>query len=360
MATFNERLARAFIEAGHDVTIFTFSLQYPEFLFPGKTQLSDEAPPDDLDIRIKVNSINPFNWLKVGKELKKLKPDILVVRYWLPFMAPCLGTISSIVRRNSHTKIVAIADNVIPHEKRTGDKLLTAYFIKKVDGFITMSETVRSDLKKFNVRDDIIRFCEHPLYDNFGKIISKQKAKEFLKLDTGKPLVLFFGFIRDYKGLDILLEAMNSKALRNLGVKLIIAGEFYSSPEKYHRIAEELNLHDHIIWQTEFIPNDMVRFYFCAADIVAQPYKSATQSGVTQIAYHFEVPMLVTNVGGLPEMVPNDQVGYVVEPEPQAIRNSLISFFTKNESERMIENIKIHKKRFSWEALVNKIMESHI
>jgi len=357
LATFNERLARAFAEEGHQVTIYTFSLQYPEMLFPGKSQYSDEPAPADLDIRVKVNSVNPINWIKTGREIKKLKPDLLVIRYWLPFMAPCLGTIARIVRKNKHTRIVAIADNIAPHEKRPGDQALTRYFVKNMHGFITMSESVRTDLEKFRVPAANISFCPHPLYDNFGKPLPKQEARKALGVSSEGPLVLFFGFIRDYKGLDLLIESFARPPLRDLPVKLLVAGEFYASPEPYHRLVKDLDLENRIIWHSHFIPNDDVKNYFCAADLVAQPYKSATQSGVTQIAYHFEIPMLVTNVGGLPEMVPHQKVGYVVEPRPKAIAETIGSFFARDIANKFVKGIKEEKKRFSWKNLVNAIFE---
>ncbi len=357
LATFNERLARAFAEEGHEVVIYTFSLQYPGFLFPGKTQYSDELPPGDLNIKVKVNSINPFNWFRVGYELKKQKPDLLVIRYWIPFMAPSLGTIASLVKKNRHTRVVAIADNIIPHEKRPGDKLLTRYFVKRVHGFITMSEAVRNDLQKFDIAKEKSAFCPHPLYDNFGEPLSREKARELLGLNPEDNLVLFFGFIRDYKGLDLLIRAFAEPVLKNLPVKLVVAGEFYSKPEPYFQLEQELGLEGRIVWHTDFIPNEKVREYFCAADLVAQTYKSATQSGVTQVAYHFEVPMLVTRVGGLPEMVPHLKAGYVMDVEPAAIAEAIADYFGSNRQEAFSIFIKEEKKRFSWKNLVNAIIE---
>ena len=355
MSTFNERLARAFSEAGHKTTIYTFSLQYPSFLFPGKTQYSDEDPPEGLDIRVRVNSVNPLNWLQTGKELKRLRPDLLVVRYWLPFMAPCLGTIARIVRKNGHTRVVAIADNIVPHEKRPGDKWLTRFFVKQMHGFLTMSETVKQDLLGFGISAANVAFCPHPLYDNFGEPVSKEEARAALGIDQEQRLVLFFGFIRDYKGLDLLIKALACKPLRDSTVKLLIAGEFYGKPEMYLSLEKELNLQGRILWHTHFIANNRVKHYFCAADIVAQPYKSATQSGVTQIAYHFEVPMLVTNVGGLPEMVPHMKAGLVTEPDPEDIAAALNDFFAAALHARLKEGIKEEKHRFSWERLVERL-----
>jgi glycosyltransferase involved in cell wall biosynthesis len=206
LASYDERLAKEFLDCGHDATIYSFSLQYPSFLFPGTTQYSSEPAPKDVPIKVIINSINPFNWLRVGNILRKLKPDIIVVRYWLPFMGPCLGTILRIVKKNKATRIVCIADNIIPHEKRFGDKPFTAYFLKPVDAFITMSEKVLNDIKHF-VLDKPVQYIPHPLYDNFGEPVSKTEAREYLQIDETKKVILFFGFIRKYKGLDILLRA---------------------------------------------------------------------------------------------------------------------------------------------------------
>ncbi len=357
LATFNERLAQAFQKMGHKVSIYTFSLQYPSLFFPGKTQYSDEPKPENLDIKIKVNSINPLNWIRVGKELKKAKPDVLVIRYWLPFMAPCLGTIAKITRKNKHTRVISIADNIIPHEKRPGDKILTRYFVSKMHGFVTMSKTVLKDLEKFNKKNIPVAFCHHPLYDNFGQKIDKILARKMLNLEPNDKFVLFFGFIRDYKGLDLLLKAFAQSPIDKTNIKLLVAGEFYSNSEKYLQMIEDLNIDNKVILHTEFIPNEMVSAFFCAADLVAQPYKSATQSGVTQIAYHFEIPMLVTNVGGLAETVIDNKTGYVVERNEKQIASKIADYFkNKNTEKQFINNIKQHKKKFSWNKMVDTIL----
>lgn len=354
ISTYNERLARAFIQRGDEVLIYTFSLQYPGFLFPGKTQYSSDPPPDDLNIRIAVNSVNPFNWIKVGSEIKKLRPDLVIIRYWIPFMAPCLGTIARIIRKNKHSIIVAITDNIIPHEKMPGGRLLSKYFVKSCDGFIAMSKSVLNDLNKFDAQRPRL-YSPHPLYDNFGEIIPKTLAKSQLGLDQSTNYILFFGFIREYKGLDLLLQAFADDRFRKLNVKLLVAGEFYVDGKSYLDLIDSLNLKDRVVLHTDFIPNDRIVAYFCAADIVAQPYKDATQSGVTQIAYHFEKPMLTTNVGGLSEMIPNEIVGYVVQPDVDEIRNALLRFYAENKEEEFSENAAIEKKRFSWDILLNQV-----
>ena len=354
IATFNERLTRAMIENGDEVTIYTFSLQYPSFLFPGKTQRSDQPAPEGLDIRIKVNSINPFNWLSVGKEIRKIQPDLLLVRYWTPFMAPCLGTIARIVRGNNHTKVIAIADNVIPHEKHFVDNTLTRYFTKYCHGFITMSRAVLNDLKYFRPLAPIL-YTPHPLYDIFGSIVPREEALKKLNLSCQFRYLLFFGFIRDYKGLDWLLEAFGDEKLRKFPVKLIIAGEFYTSSEKYLQIIRDKNLADHVILRTDFIADQDVANYFGAADMIVQPYKSATQSGVTQIAFHYNKPMLVTDVGGLSEIIPHGKVGYVVEPGPAAIAEAIFDFYENNRGEFFTGNVIREKEKFSWGTMVETI-----
>jgi glycosyltransferase involved in cell wall biosynthesis len=365
LATFNQRLAKEFIQSGYDCSIYSFSLQYPSFLFPGKTQYSDEPAPEGLTIHSAINSINPLNWIKVGNRLKKERPDIIVVRFWLPFMGPALGTILRRVKKNRHTRIVCIADNVIPHEKRFGDKPFIKYFLKSCDAFITMSEKVMSDLRLFE-KDKPAQQVQHPLYDNFGAIISKEEARRKLGVGSRESVVLFFGFIRKYKGLDLLLEAMS--VLKNLkpqtsnlpdrqaGIKLLVAGEFYEDAKQYHELIEKLGIKDQLILKTDFIPDSEVKYYLCAADAVIQPYRNATQSGVTPLAYHFEKPMVVTNVGGLPALVPDGKVGVVVEPNPQAIAEGILKFYQLGE-DYFIPHLREEKKKYSWNNLVNAIRE---
>lgn len=354
MSTYNERLARAYMQRGDQVSIYTFSLQYPGFLFPGKTQYSNEPAPADLDIKVAINSINPINWVKVGREIGKLKADLVIIRYWMPFMAPCLGSIARIVRRNKHTKVVAITDNIIPHEKMPGGTLLSRYFVKSCDGFLAMSRAVLTDLNTFDQQRPRV-YSPHPLYDNFGAMVTRQQAVNYLKLEENIHYILFFGFIREYKGLDLLIQAFADERFRKLPVKLLVAGEFYIDAKPYLERIEKLGLTNHVLLRTEFIENSEIVYYFCASDIVAQPYRDATQSGVTQIAYHFEKPMLTTNVGGLSEMVPDGKVGYVVAPQVNEISEALLRFFNENKYGEFSANAAFEKKRFSWELLLNRI-----
>jgi glycosyltransferase involved in cell wall biosynthesis len=359
LASYDERLAKEFQQQGNHVSIYTFSLQYPGFLFPGTTQYSSEPAPKDLDIKVCINSVNPFNWWSVGNKLKAMNPDLIVVRYWLPFMGPCLGTILRKAKKNNHTKVVCIADNIIPHEKRPGDLPFTTYFVKPVDAFITMSEKVLNDLPKFAAGKPA-RFVPHPLYDNFGEKINKEEARKYLNIDLQKKIVLFFGFIRNYKGLDILLDAV--KLLKEKSrtaaddIKFLIAGEFYEDRKSYDEQIKTLSIANQLILKTDFIPDSEVKYFLCAADVVIQPYRSATQSGVTPLAYHFEVPMIVTNVGGLPSLVPDGKVGLVAEPNAASIAEKIIEYFDKS-ADVFLPHLKEEKKKYSWSKMTAAIFE---
>jgi len=355
LATFNERLAKQFIQEGFDTSIYTFSLQYPSFLFPGSTQLSKEPAPTHLKIKACINSINPLNWLNVGNELRKLKPDFIIVRFWMPFFGPCLGTILRIVNRNKFTQIICIADNVIPHEKRLGDTVLTKYFFSSIHRFVTMSEKVNEDLKTFTQKHSIN--IVHPIYDNFGDIVSKEEARNHLSLPVNEKIILFFGFIRKYKGLDLLLEAMNDIRIEEANIKLLIAGEFYDNKDEYETIISKYNLANSLYLRTQFIDNSEVKYYLGAADFVIQPYKHATQSGVTPLAYHFEKPMLVTNVGGLANLVPHLKVGIVTEPNAHAIASGIIQLYELGET-HFLKHLCEEKKKFSWDKLTTAIIEN--
>ena len=356
LAAFNERLIREYLARGAEASIITFSLQYPSILFPGKSQYSGEPSPEDIPIRVAVNSVNPFNWIRIGRELRKERPDLVIVKFWIPFMAPCLGTICRIIRKNGHTKVVSIIDNIIPHEKRPGDRLLAGYWVKSADAFVAMSKSVLEDLETFDRKRPKV-FCPHPLYDHYGEVVSKSEAQSRLGLDQQFRYLLFFGFIRDYKGLDLLLEAFADERLRKTPLKLIIAGEFYCDPKPYLEQIRRLGIEEHVVLKTDFIPDSKVGLYFCASDMVVQPYKHATQSGVTQIAYHFNKPMLVTRVGGLEEMVPHGRVGYVVPPEPGPIANAVVDFYEEQMESDFAANAAIEKQKYTWGRRVEAIDE---
>jgi glycosyltransferase involved in cell wall biosynthesis len=354
ITTFNERLAAEFQQLGHEVIIYSFSLQYPSFLFPGKSQYANRPEPKNIKIKSVINSVNPLNWIKVGNQIAQEKPSLVLIRYWLPFMSPALGTIARVIRRKKNTKIVCIADNIIPHEKRTADKILTKYFMLPIDGFITMSNKVTQDLLQFNSNANYKQVV-HPLYDNFGKIIDKREARKYLKIEPNIKLVLFFGFIREYKGLDLLLDAMDTDDVKKQSIQLIVAGEFYQNKDVYLDQINQKGISSQVRIIDDFIPDDMVRYYCCAADVIVQPYKKATQSGVTPLAYHFEVPMIVTNVGGLPEMVKDGESGLVCEPNSQSIAEHISEFFNKG-VDYFLPGLKAEKEKFSWSSFVSSIM----
>lgn len=354
LAAYNERLAREYQKRGDTVSIYSFSLQYPSFLFPGKSQYTDEPAPDKLDIHTCINSINPLNWIRVGNSLRKLRPDLVIVKFWMPFMAPALGTICRIIRRNRHTRVFSIIDNIIPHEKRPGDRMLASYFTGSVDGFVAMSRSVLKELEGFDRMKPNV-FSPHPLYDHFGEVVSKKEAIRRLDLDPEWHHALFFGFIREYKGLDLLLEAFSVPGIREMKLKLIVAGEFYCDPSPYLEIIRAHNLEGRIILSDDFIPDSRVRDYFCAADVVVQPYKSATQSGVTQIAFHFNKPMIITDVGGLSEFVPDNRTGYVVQPDPKEIAHAIKRFYTEGKETAFSDAVAVEKEKYSWSKMLDAI-----
>lgn len=353
LAAFNERLARELIAQGNDVSLHTFSYQYPGFLFPGKTQYADSPAPADLHISRTVHSLNPLNWRKTGKAIAGEKPDIVIIAYWLPFMAPSLGSIARFIRKNGATKIIGLVHNLFPHEKRPGDAMLTGYFVKQCHAFITLSREVEADIRKLT--DKPVVYAPHPVYDHFGDAIPTLSAKQHLDWDANKKHLLFFGFIRRYKGLDLLLEALADeriKAIKNL--ELVVAGEFYEDKQQYTAMITRLGLEDRVKIYSDFIPDNEVKYYFSAADLVVQPYRTATQSGISQMAYHFEKPMLVTAVGGLPEIVPDGKAGYVAAPQPDAIADNILRFLAQPEGV-FTTFIREQKALYSWTYFTSRL-----
>lgn len=357
ITTFNERMCKAFVEEGHQCSIWSFSLQYPSFLFPGSSQFTDGPAPGGITIVTAINSVNPLNWLLVGNKIKKLKPDLVVVRYWIPFLGPCLGTILRIIKKNKHTKIVCLADNVIPHEHRPGDKPFTQWFVKPVDRFAVMSKQVLHDLKTFTNKPAAL--LPHPLYDNFGNKETTGAARNFLQtgfhlnIHHEDKLLVFFGLVRKYKGLDILIDALGKT--KDTTIKLLVAGEFYDEEQPYREQIGKLKLDGRIIIHNKFIDGPDVKHFICAADCVIQPYRDATQSGVTPVAYHFEKPMIVTNVGGLPEMVPHNKAGLIAEPEAMSLAHAIDDFFIKG-SEYFMPGLLEEKKKLSWKRMVEELV----
>jgi glycosyltransferase involved in cell wall biosynthesis len=356
LSAFDEQLARTFSEKNIKARIETFSLQYPSFLFPGTSQYTNEPAPKDVSINAGINSINPLNWLRIGLKLRNEKPDLIIVRYWIPFLAPCLGTICKIAKSNKHTKVIAIVDNMIPHEKRIGDEIFTKYFSGAMDGFLTMSDKVTKDVKLFSTKPTLL--SPHPIFKHFGDPISKETARHAIGIDNSDKIILFFGFIRQYKGLDLLLKAMAQNVIKEAGIKLMIVGEFYEDAQPYYDLIKYLGIESSVILHTQFVADSNVRNYVCSADFIIQPYKHATQSGVTPLAYHFEIPMLVTNVGALADTVPNGKVGVVVEPNEMDIAKGIQILF-KNGNEYYLNNIIEEKKKYSWEQMANNFLILH-
>lgn len=355
IANFNEALCKAFLSEDIDAEIVSFSLQYPSFLFPGKSQNESDTRPDPgLPVKALINSVNPYTWYRTAAYINSRKPDYVIVRFWLPFMAMALGSILRLLR--SDIKVIALVDNAVPHEKRPGDAALTKYFLKKCDAFVAMSQSVIDDLDLFT-KSPFKRLIPHPVYDIYGEAMTKEAARRVLHLGQDEKYVLFFGFVRKYKGLHLLLEAMADQRLLDLNVQLIVAGEFYDSPEAYLTKIDKLGLKDRVTLHDHFIPANEIARYFCAADLVAQTYLSATQSGVTQIAYHFGRPMLVTDVGGLAEIVPHGMAGYVVKREAASIANALVDFYENERETEMARFVQQKAGDFTWQSMVQGFEE---
>ena len=351
LASIMETMAREYQRRGYQVDILTFTLQYPALLFPGKSQTVDTPPPTDLSIERKVSTINPITWWQVGRKLCKLRPDIVLMKYWTPFMAPCFGSIARLARKNGHTRVICQIDNVEPHEHHITDKMFNRYYLRSVDGFIYMSEQVHGELTAYTHAPAL--FSPHPMFEHFGERKERTEACNALGLDPNTRYALFFGLIRDYKGLDTLIEAWAK--FRRSEHKLLIAGEFYASRDKYIDLIEHLGLQDDIILHDHFIPDSEVANYFSVSDCVVLPYKTATQSGVTQIAYNFRTPIIVTDVGGLKEIVPDGVVGYVVDSSVEGVVDGLNRIYEQGRLEEFTHNMEHERKRFSWAAMCDKI-----
>lgn len=353
-AQFNENLCAELNKAGHDAQIISYSLQYPNFLFPGSSQFETSGQaPSGIKIHTLINSINPLNWLRVASFINKQQADFILFRYWLPFFGPCLGSIGRLVKNK--TKVLALTDNIIPHETRPGDKAFTKYFVKSCRGFIAMSKKVLSDIQKFSDNPHKV-YSPHPMYETYGTAVSMSVARQRLGLSENDKIVLFFGLIRHYKGLDILLEAMAKNQIKAQGIKLLIAGEFYEDKTPYLDLIKNLGLEENVILHDRFIANEDVRYYFCSSNLVAQTYRNATNSGVTMVGYFYEKPMLVTNVGGLAEIVPNQKCGYVTELSVNEIANNILDYFVNQREDAFTKNVQIEKKKYEWTTFINSLL----
>ncbi len=358
IAHYNALLARH-LAVRHTVETITFKRQYPSFLFPGKTQDESGELPSVPPAPQLVDSINPLNWLSVGRRIAEKKPDLLIMKYWLPFFGPCFGTIASVVRRRAGAKALFICDNVIPHERRPGDVLFTRYAFNRADCFLVQSDAVERELLHHFPR---ARFAHvpHPVYENFGSALQKEEARRLLGLRS-RRIVLYFGYVRAYKGLHLLIDAMKI-AGETLGgpdeLSALAVGEFYDGEQGYRDHVHRLGLDESVRFVPEYVPNDQVALYFSAADVVVLPYLSATQSGIAQIAYNFDKPLIVTDVGGLAEVVQQGVSGLVVPPaNPQALADAIKAFYVPGKEQEFVAGVHEAKKKYSWERVVTAIEE---
>lgn len=352
----NHRLAQELVRQGHQVEIYTFTLQYPSWLFPGKTQYSPDSAPENLRIRRVLSSLNPISWFKTARAILSYAPQILLIRYWHPIMIPCFSVICLLVRRAklADLRIIMLADNLISHERHLGERLLCRLLLRLPHAFMVMSEQVSHDLQSLGYTGKIA-YCPHPLFDHFGAKVSRTQALRKLRLRSDKRYLLFFGLIREYKGLDLLLKAMSDRRIRQLGLELIVAGEFYRNPQAYYQQVHALALGERVHFYSYFIPDHEVSSYFCAADLLVQPYKNATQSGISQIAYHFDLPMVLTKVGGLAETISHGVNGYSVACDSEAIADAIVDFYTQHREQTMRAAIEAQKSQYSWAKMVKTL-----
>lgn len=354
IAHFLEHLDAGLSERGADTTLVTFSRQYPEVLFPGKTQLVEPGVNGPHAHRL-IDSINPLSWSKASRFIVGKNPDVVIIKYWIPFLAPALGFIARKVRA-SGAKVVVVVHNALPHERRPGDLLLSRYLLRQADGVIAMSRKVKDDLERVVGLNVPVALIPHPIYDNFGPASDRATARSALDLDPARPILLFFGFIRKYKGLDILLDALPAVRAALPNIQLVVAGEFYDDEEAYRNQVRANGLESAVQFHSNYIPDATVGTYFSACDLVVQPYRTATQSGVAQVAFQFDRPVVVTDVGGLSEIVPNGKVGFVVPPEdPGALADAIVQFFADNRARDMEDAVRLEKQKYSWDGMYEEI-----
>jgi glycosyltransferase involved in cell wall biosynthesis len=352
IAQFNASLYRE-LEKSHNIKAFTFKRQYPNMLFPGKTQYVTETDkPEKIQSYPCLDSVNPISWIKASKIIQKTNPDLLLMKLWMPFFGPSLGYVAG--KMPEKCKSIAILDNVIPHEKHIIDMPFLKYYLKRVDGFVVMSEVVEKDLIRIKP-DAKYTLHPHPLYDHFGRTVDQSEARQKLNISHNKKTLLFFGFIREYKGLDLLIEAFGKLDDSH---QLIIAGDCYGNFDKYQKRIDTCPNKDRIHKFVRYIHDDEVPLLFSAADVCVLPYKSATQSGITSIAYHFELPMLTTDVGGLKEVVKDGVTGKMTtKVSVEDIAGMITDYFSENASEKYKQNIRNLKKRMSWKSLADSILK---
>jgi len=354
IAKFNESFALACRSEGHDTEIISYTYMYPRFLFPGKTQYTSEPLQEGLLIRPLIHSLNPLSWTKAASGIIDSGPGLVVFHYWMPFFAPALGVIARTIRKSCRAGMIAITHNVIPHEKQPGTKLLSRFFLGSMDRIVALSSSVVRDLGDLDVSlKEKTVLLPHPVYDIYGSRVEREEAAGILGLDPAKKYLLFFGLIRKYKGLDLLLESFALLAMDDL--RLIVAGEFYEDRMLYFGKAKKLNIYDKIIFTDKYIPDSEVKYYFSLADTVVQPYITATQSGVTQIGYQVGCPMVVTDAGGLPEMVIHGKTGFVCRKDPEEIAEAIKLSLEPEIRNRLISGITEEKKKFEWNVFVSNL-----
>lgn len=335
-----------------NVNAINFSRQYPDILFPGKSQfVPEEDKTEAMESARVLDSINPLSWLKTGNYINSLNSEIVISRFWIPFLAPALGTALSRTKKKSCN--LAIVDNAIPHEKRFGDSALTNYYLKQNQKFVALSKSVERDLHEMMPNAEIY-YHPHPVYDRFPEPIDRIQARQSFGFSSEDKVILFFGFIRDYKGLDILL---NSMKFTDKSIKLLIAGDVYGSFDKYQKIIDDNNLSERIKVIIDYIPDEEVSKYFSACDVCVQPYRSATQSGIANISTHYNKPIIATNVGGLKEVIEPFNIGKIVEKaEAHMFADAINEFFRDNND--YTQNFKTYKEFASWDKLANVILEA--
>ena len=354
IADTQNHLAKNIESLGHEVTVFTFTSQYPKLLFPGKTQLSEEKAPEQLNIKRKIHSFNPFNWSKVAGSINLIKPDYVIFRYWTPLMAPCWYSVACGINKN--IKKIGVVDNWIPHETRIWDKTLTRLFSKRMDGFASLSKAVGDQISSDNPQLPVWKGF-HPIADKLPQAISKEKARMVLGWPQDKKIVLFFGLIRKYKGLDLLIEAFSQAPLNHSGVILAIVGEAYEPSEKYTRLIRKYKLSERVICDFNYANTQKSTFVFCAADVVAQTYVSATQSGVTPLAYHYKTPLLVSDLPGLKTPILEDHTGIVTKIDPKKIAESIQKILRDEMRLNFQDSFQKVEKKYSWKSFGQSLMD---
>jgi len=354
IAHYLEKMETGLRERGHETVPVTFTRQYPELLFPGKTQYVEDAETTDDDPVRLLDSLNPWTWYQTARYLAEQEPDVVLFKYWMSYFAPSFGLIARYLRRRG-VRVVTVVDNALPHERRPGDKLLGTFFLRACDGLIVMSDEVEGDLHDLGIEAPIRR-VNHPIYNTFGEARPRAEARDELGLPAEAPVLLFFGFVRRYKGLHVLLEALPRIVERLPDVRLVIAGEFYDDKSFYEALIEKHQLGPYLHLHDGYVSDEDVAAYFSAADVVVQPYVSATQSGVAKIAYHFERPLIMTDVGGLAEMMPDGEAGLVVPPEdPAALAEAVLRFFKNDMRGSLTEGVRREKAKYTWEPLYDAV-----